>query len=195
MHFPLCGLLRPTAAHWRYQDPQTRAKSLFCTFYRSCTYSSLLLFSLVLFSITQNIIFLFTWMFLLSFPFNPTPPPPLPARELPLQAFVHASQTAQCWHTTHKHICCYGQKFTHTSIYRCTWTQKCTPNQEPTEKKRFVYVPCSCFMWVCVLLLFFYLEHSSCLVHLWDSTSNLSVPSCFSLFGRDSLSWYQIGLL
>lgn len=57
-------------------------------------------------------------------------------------------------------------------------------------------------LFLCLALLscaffFFFLfsTHSSCLVHLWDSSSNLSVPSCFSLFGRDSLSRCLIGLL
>lgn len=47
----------------------------------------------------------------------------------------------------------------------------------------FVCVLCSCFMFVFVFFVFsvVFIGHSSCLLHLWDSCSNLSVPSCFSL--------------
>lgn len=51
---------------------------------------------------------------------------------------------------------------------------------------------CSCFLCFCFLSI----KHSFCVpVHHWDSCSNLSVPSCFHLFGRFSLNCYQIGLL
>lgn len=64
------------------------------------------------------------------------------------------------------------------SGFRCTNIQKyISPERGGKKKKLFVYVPAF------VSSSFFFIKHSSGEVYLWDSSSNLSIPLCFSLFG------------
>lgn len=106
MHFSLCGLLRPTAASWRYQDSQTIAKSPFCTFlsFLHLHFASFMPLSALLFHDPKH--YFFTHLNknlnvapLLSLLLAFKPTPPSRALELPLQAFVFVSQLAQCWRT------------------------------------------------------------------------------------------------
>lgn len=110
---------------------------------------------------------------LISFSLSPCHP------KFPLRAFAQIPQPARGWHivpsywdATHKRIFCHGQIFTPipTHIHKYL-------------NLLFVCVLCPCFMFFFVFFVFsvVFIGHSSCLLHLWDSCSNLSVPSCFSL--------------
>lgn len=153
IHFSLCGLLRPTAANWRFQDPQTRAKSPFYTFFHSCIYSSLHFFSLLLFSMAQNIIFLFAWTCLLSFPFLLYLRPPrqwVPTADL-RPRLTHSALLLGHHSQTHVELRPNIHSYLYMPMLKSTHKTK-----SPLRKKRFVYVPRSCFIGVCVFLLLFF---------------------------------------
>lgn len=116
----LCGLLRASAAHLRYQDPQRRAKSPFSLrllllsfFYLFCTVRSS--FFCHFHSPSPRYSFYALEHFPLLLLFLSFRPPFQP--EFPQQAFPQAPQPAQSWHTvlsTPKHIFSFGQIFTDT---------------------------------------------------------------------------------
>lgn len=117
------GLLRPIAAHWRYQDTQKKAN---CTPPNPISLPPLLfIFSpLLSFPITHTLLLYTPEHFplpLISFSLSPCHP------KFPLQAFAQIPQPARGWHivpsywdATHKHIFCHGQIFTPTPTYPCT---------------------------------------------------------------------------